>query len=567
MVSCGKHWFVLEEIFKPTSTCYSGYGVGIFGALDQRWSDMCCMMTQDPAEATTSTTTSLGTDTLCSKLSMCVCHGHGEESFHCHHQLKTLIKSFLKVVPVPKAKAKQKNQPSHPLPAAKAKAKALPTKPAARLKAESAFLILRLRVMDIEKDRSQPMFVHQDQPESQPKSQMREQWGGAVQRAAAKVSKDLHHLSEPDELFIHIGYMNFSSWHFTGLELERRGEPRQDGGLDLAVSEEPRFWSSLKFVHDRVNLSKQWVLAFFEVRSTSERVSPANMIPGALVVDQLEDLPEVRFWRGSLEEAISRAARAKPKRKKSSDTAAKPARSKLKLPKSIMDAYDEHELIEDILAVDSGAESNGDQAFNDASSSDEEEKDSVPDMTQRKQDLKRRWPFWGKKPVKDKGKSSSSVPVTPVPPPPAPPPSHPPPASPVGVVKRAVASRVRGKNEVKMNLPLVGELHFYPSSSTMAAFCPVHENDCRRSRTTKAAAQVRARYGEGQGRPIGALVAWLRDAENHATREEHVKCCYPTKQQRIDARTWFSKLPDASSFSTHEREKRDGENSEPEEIV
>lgn len=89
-------------------------------------------------------------ETLCQKLQFCVCSSNGEEAFHFHSELKQMLKTHLKTLPRPR-QAKQKANPAqgNPQPQPEApqpKKKTQPVKPLARLRAESAFLVLRLRV-------------------------------------------------------------------------------------------------------------------------------------------------------------------------------------------------------------------------------------------------------------------------------------------------------------------------------------------------------------------------------------------------------------------------------------
>ena len=99
-----------------------------------------------------------------------------------------------------------------------------------------------------------------------------------------------------------------------------------------------------------------------------------------------------------------------------------------------------------------------------------------------------------------------------------------------------------------------------PRNKTMTAHCTVHGEGCRRSRTVTES----GRYGrEGQGRPIGLLVAWLQDPDNHADLPRTFVHPRPRRQQ---ARQMFSILEGSRLFSKHEREKRPGEADEPTDI-
>ena len=103
-----------------------------------------------------------------------------------------------------------------------------------------------------------------------------------------------------------------------------------------------------------------------------------------------------------------------------------------------------------------------------------------------------------------------------------------------------------------------GELRFSATDGYIRAFCSHHGSDCRRQRTTAAAA-----HRPAQGRCIGELVAWLMSAEDHESRSAHVKARKSSYEKRVEARRVFNGLPHASVFARNERPRRDGEDEEP----
>ena len=76
-----------------------------------------------------------------------------------------------------------------------------------------------------------------------------------------------------------------------------------------------------------------------------------------------------------------------------------------------------------------------------------------------------------------------------------------------------------------------------------------------------------AKKSAGQGRPIGSLIAWLMAANKHAGQHEHVKAKVATQAVRMEARIFFfQECAGARTMESYERPKRDGEESEPEDI-
>ena len=135
---------------------------------------------------------------------------------------------------------------------------------------------------------------------------------------------------------------------------------------------------------------------------------------------------------------------------------------------------------------------------------------------------------------------------------------QPPEQEPVAV-SRAAASRVRSGTEVRFSLEGLGEIHYYPTSQQFTAFCTIPEHlDCRKSRTAKASDR-----NKSQGRPLGFLVAWLKQGTSYPNKKEHVHYCSPNYSNRCEGRQHFNTLPGANSFAKYERIQREGEDPEP----
>ena len=98
----------------------------------------------------------------------------------------------------------------------------------------------------------------------------------------------------------------------------------------------------------------------------------------------------------------------------------------------------------------------------------------------------------------------------------------------------------------------------YNEKGYIRAVCKYHPHDaCRRQR------QVIAGRSEGSGRPIGALVHWLRRGCDCRSQVVHVGIGPGTYNERTTAREWFQTLAGSEEFLKFEREQRPGEGKEP----
>lgn len=119
-------------------------------------------------------------------------------------------------------------------------------------------------------------------------------------------------------------------------------------------------------------------------------------------------------------------------------------------------------------------------------------------------------------------------------------------------------------NPDSISIPGFGEIRYFKKQQTMTAFCSAHSGASglgrRRSRTTKGPAANATLTRAGQGRPVGALVAWLKDVENHETTS---KCYVHPFKARQEACRYFATLPNSNAFLAHERAKAEDEEDEP----
>ena len=108
-----------------------------------------------------------------------------------------------------------------------------------------------------------------------------------------------------------------------------------------------------------------------------------------------------------------------------------------------------------------------------------------------------------------------------------------------------------------------GELRYNLTGEYIRAYCPCHEG-CVRQRATRPHPSPNTAISAGQGRPVGALVAWIQEARNHATKEAHVAAKTADFDTREAARLSFYTLQGGIEFAEeYEREQRDGEGDEP----
>ena len=91
------------------------------------------------------------------------------------------------------------------------------------------------------------------------------------------------------------------------------------------------------------------------------------------------------------------------------------------------------------------------------------------------------------------------------------------------------------------------------------AVCPCHttEMQCRRTRTARAGKRG------AQGRPLGNLVAWIKGGAAFTSKDNHMKWT-PARDVRVAGRELLRGKEEGPFFFALERDKREGEESEPE---
>ena len=399
-----------------------------------------------------------------------------------------------------------------------------------------------------------------------------------MQLAAARYSQ-----VEQDVIFFHIGYWNFQSWQFCGLQLQPResgvfAEGLQSGrGHDpvvfLRVPDHPVFERSLEFFKDGLRLINPCQISFLILKSSRQILGSHEMIPGLLEASAYSDIPDF-VWKGLHAESQERARVAAATRRPRTAVRPQPGPGKGRgrvraqaaaapahavLPAGIADVYSDEEILAESSLVMLQEDSE-----TDASEEEVEMEDGVPDMAAADGDGHEA--AQPKRAERERSSGSASAPVPPQAAATVAVPKASVKATAKPKAKRAAASsRARTHTEEKIELGDIGSLVWYPHQKILVAHCgrSCHE-DCRRQRSLEPHESV---LRQGQGRPLGLLVAWLKESVEHDTRMSHVKYCTPSFAKRKAAREWFARLSGAQKFLDAERPKREAEGDEPVDIL
>ena len=156
--------------------------------------------------------------------------------------------------------------------------------------------------------------------------------------------------------------------------------------------------------------------------------------------------------------------------------------------------------------------------------------------------------------------SSSSSESSSSPPPPLPPPAAAPPPEAAPAVARA-----RIPDELVFAFGC-GDIRYYQSKNELYAICrdlrheEIDGKPCLRARTCNASNRTTP-VATGQGRPLGALAAWL--IHDCPCRAEH-KEFSPSFAERAGAREALQAIPAAAALLAKERARTSWEGDEPE---
>ena len=129
---------------------------------------------------------------------------------------------------------------------------------------------------------------------------------------------------------------------------------------------------------------------------------------------------------------------------------------------------------------------------------------------------------------------------------------------------RVAVPRALPVTEFAMDIPGYGFLRYNSAFKFLRAHCTCegHGKVCYRRRSSEQNAKR-----PGQGRPIGLLIAWLKNSARYSSHSEHVKASVASLEERSEARVWFKSLPHAEQFEKFERALRPVETLEPHRIL
>ena len=116
--------------------------------------------------------------------------------------------------------------------------------------------------------------------------------------------------------------------------------------------------------------------------------------------------------------------------------------------------------------------------------------------------------------------------------------------------------------EIRFTLPETSHsIVYYPHTKRFVAVCASHGVGCERQRTAKAPSRLTP-HNAGQGRPVGALWAWLVFCPPDTDRAGHMRW-KPTTHQRATARLLCATTEGCEVLSERERPCRPDEELEP----
>ena len=105
-----------------------------------------------------------------------------------------------------------------------------------------------------------------------------------------------------------------------------------------------------------------------------------------------------------------------------------------------------------------------------------------------------------------------------------------------------------------------GDITWYKKRNDFYAHCKCGHEPCCRPRTSME--PVNKLHSPGQGRPLGALLAWLRLGSG-SSRDEHKFFTFPTLEQRQAARNFMLSDARFAPLLQQERKQYPGEPEEP----
>ena len=544
------------------------------------------------------------TATPCQTLNFCVCKEPGQSALFMHNNFAALWKPFIRR---PSRKKEDKGQGKGKGKGKDGKKLPKMPKPFARKLLDGAGLVFCFRVHE---------------PTS-----FQAQSGDVVWDSIAALI--FHGDNDPGaavvEHWVHVGYMNFSTYRFCGCRLHRcegpvaAAEEAKTGFIHLQLQEEDHdFFHCLEFFAT-LDCELSWTVKAFQIVSNTDTV--ALMIPHFVEVVELKpehkECPEgILFWKGKhVESSLRKTKRAKQQStgpRRGGGGGGRAGRARARVPgRGRARGRSRGNAAPSVLALEDRLQDHDDQTADDdepaddplfvaeADSGDEDTSDSEDDELKIADLLIEHEIATGQVPLDEESKPKLASPGPSGQPAGNDEEEEPEPASSSGRQAAAssssavpaasddLAPRLRAapdpedtrapaasRKEVVSRLPRedaitipgYGEITYYSTSKTLVATCtnPSHQNErvCKKSKTVKASA---APGRMGQGRPLGLLMSWVTTSEKHDDQWSHVHFgeleC--TLAQRKSARAEFFKLRGAERFKEYERAQKANEEEEP----
>ena len=532
---------------------------------------------------------------LCEQFGLCVCRGNGARALEFHRRFTALLRPYF----TPPRKRKDQTL------SADQKARRSELLGNRRLLTQG-FLVARL-CLKIEHKQVADTSLAQERTSN---------WARVAARASvsALCNTDL----EDAEIWLHLGYVNFRNWFFSGLLLKRAGTVETAEGVRLTrleVDPEARFDWCLPLFH-KVQFELPCFLQLHQIFSDEASLTDREMKPDWVLVSEFAAVPGFRVWKGEAEEAQDRArkkprskpAGTRPKRPGSSGpaaSAAKRARRSGHQPLGVEDDPQQNNALEDVTVEeeleqeadaeddllqdelwredeDEDASVEGDEQGDDLAlaateseasvlcdqddeneDSANEEKDKDKDEPVEKADAAEEDASSSDDSDSEKfdpGSRRDAEPASG---------SAAPALRPRGTTSHGGAQRRRPKlaKDVAVHFAEHGELRYNIRSKTIVAICgnKAHGAACKRTRTCRKSNRE-GLQDAGQGRPVGLLAAWLMQSHKHSSSEAHREAIgFITSAQRREARAAFTAVPDAEAVLDMERKqsRKSGEGDEP----
>ena len=221
---------------------------------------------------------------LCQKLGMCVCTGDkvGRKALLFH---KGLV-SFARPLFTPK-RQRQKPLPDGrmvPVQMTPAQQEQQAVLKGRRAVLDDGCLVFRLQHQSESAAVSEARFVHTS-------------WSNLARRSLGQRADG----SRPSTLWLHIGYVNLSTWEMAILPLCADGEPDSEGLQRLVVQSPYAAKDTVSFFSKAVDFDVSWSLQAFEIINDGRELGLDEMCPNWVLVKQMK-LESAIFWRGWLQE-------------------------------------------------------------------------------------------------------------------------------------------------------------------------------------------------------------------------------------------------------------------------